>query len=61
MPAFILSMQLQHLHNVEKRLYCSQTFLYLNFQCRDSELNRRFGIEKSHYYTCSSAGGTQIS
>ncbi len=49
-PPFVLSMQLKHLHNVEKRLYCPQTFLCLDFQCRDDvyELNRRFGAEKSH-------------
>ena len=26
---------LKHLHNVETRFYCPQTFLYLDFQCRD--------------------------
>ena len=25
----------KHLHNVETRFYCPQTFLYLDFQCRD--------------------------
>jgi len=40
---------LKHLHNVETRFYCSQTFLSLDFQCKDdiSECYRRFGIEKS--------------
>ncbi len=26
---------LKHLHNVEPRFYCPQTFLSLDFQCRD--------------------------
>ncbi len=41
--------KLKHLHNEETRFYCSQTFLYLDFQCRDdaSEVNLTFGIEKS--------------
>ncbi len=26
---------LKHLHNVETRYYCSQTFLSLDYQCRD--------------------------
>ncbi len=32
---------LKHLHNAETRFYCPQTFLSLDFQCRDdvSELN----------------------
>jgi hypothetical protein len=40
---------LKHLPSVETRIYCPQAFLSLDFQCRDdvSELNRRFGIEKS--------------
>ncbi len=35
---------LKHLHNVETRFYCPQTFLYLDFQCRDdvSELKQTF-------------------
>ena len=31
----VLAAYLQHLHNVETLLYCPQTFLYLEFQCRD--------------------------
>ena len=40
----------KHLHNVETSLYRPQTFLSLDFQCRDdiSELDRRFVIEKSY-------------
>ncbi len=35
---------IKHLHNVETRFYCPQTFLHLDFQCRDdvSELKYMF-------------------
>ena len=35
---------LQHLRNVETRLYCPQAFLSLDFQCRDdvSEVKQTF-------------------
>ena len=38
----------KHLHNVETRLDCPQTFLSLDFQCRDdvSELKQTFQDEK---------------
>ncbi len=43
---------LKHLHNVETHVYCSQTFLCLDFQCWDDiSENRRFGIEKSFMST----------
>ena len=40
---------LKHLHNLEMRVYCPQTFPYLDFQCRDdvSELKYMFRFEKS--------------
>ncbi len=41
---------LKHPHIVEMRFYCPQTFLYLDFQCRDdvSELNQAFsGLKRA--------------
>ena len=40
---------LQHLRNVETRLYCPQAFLSLDFQCRDdvSEVKQTFRDYKS--------------
>ncbi len=33
--AYIPCFHLEHLHNVEARFYCPQTFLGSDFQCRD--------------------------
>jgi len=35
MLRMLIQQELKHLHNVETHLYCPQTFLYLDFQCRD--------------------------
>ena len=45
--AFLMQKDLNHVHNVEKRFYCPQTFLSLNLQCRDDVSELKFGIEKS--------------
>ena len=45
---------LKHLHNVETRYYCSQTFLSLDYQCRDdiSETKYMFWDRKEPIVRC---------
>ncbi len=56
----LLCSQLKHLHNVEARLYCPQTFLTLSFQCGMTFWNNNihFGIQSSCVSTAGEHGNT---